>query len=318
VRLLFVADTWLLGPDRQGLLTKKLSATWNQPVYQSIGIRGGKGMRIKVMKQTMILVLVLIVLILILMNAWMYIQQPRMIFFPFDGISSTPASRGLKYEEVRLRTSDGLHLQGWYIPAQGADKVLLFFHGNAGNISHRGDSMALFHRLGLNVFIFDYRGYGQSEGAPSEEGLYQDGLAAWKYLTEVRGFAGNDVILFGRSLGGAVATRLAARMQPGGLILESTFSSARDMADEVLPVISRLVYLRYGFNTVARIRKVHSPVLVLHSPNDEIIPYGQGRKVFSAANDPRSFFEMRGDHNSGFLESQPEYQQTLQSFVSGL
>jgi len=265
--------------------------------------------------RTMIYLAVLLILGLVVLNAWMYLQQPRMIFLPFDDISATPASRGLEYEEVRLKTSDGLNLHGWYIPAQDSDKVLLFFHGNAGNISHRGDSIALFHQLGLNVFIFDYRGYGRSEGTPSEDGLYRDARAAWAYLTQDRGYAGTDVILFGRSLGGAVATRLASEVRPGGLILESTFGSARDMADEVFPVMTRLLYLRFGFNTVVRIKKVHVPVLVLHSPDDEIIPYRQGRKVFVAANEPRSFFEMRGDHNSGFLTSQPEYGQALESFI---
>lgn len=270
------------------------------------------------MKQAMIYAVALLVLGLVFLNAWMYLQQPRMIFFPFDSVSITPQSWGLEYEEVGLGTSDGLILHGWYIPARGSDKVLLFFHGNAGNISHRSDSIALFHRLGLNVFIFDYRGYGRSEGAPSEAGLYRDARAAWTYLIQDRGFAGKDVILFGRSLGGAVATRLASEVQPGGLILESTFSSARDMAEVVLPVLSRLVFLRFGFNTAARIKKVHSPVLVLHSPDDEIIPYRQGEKVFAAANEPRFFFQMTGDHNSGFLESQPAYGQALGSFVSTL
>lgn len=268
--------------------------------------------------RTMIHVVVLLILGLVILNAWMYVQQPRMIFFPFDGISATPASRGLEYEDVRLRTSDGLDLSGWYIPAQDSDRVLLFFHGNAGNMSHRGDSIALFHQLGLNVFIFDYRGYGRSEGTPSEVGLYRDARSAWNYLTRDRGFASKDVILFGRSLGGAVAAKLASEVKPGGLILESTFSSARDMADEVFPVLTRLVYLRFRFNTAAQIRQVHSPVLVLHSPDDEIIPYHQGRKVFAAANEPRSFFQMTGDHNYGFLKSQPDYAKAVESFISSL
>jgi len=266
----------------------------------------------------MIHAVLLLLLALIFMNAWMYLKQPRMIFFPFDSVSVTPASWGLEYEEVGLRTRDGLTLHGWYIPAKGSDKVLLFFHGNAGNIAHRGDSVAIFHGLGLNVFIFDYRGYGRSEGAPSEDGLYLDARAAWTYLTQDRGFAGGDIILFGRSLGGAVATRLATEVQPAGLILESTFSSARDMADEVFPVLSRLVFLRFRFNTAMQIKKVHSPLLVLHSPNDEIIPFGQGRKIFDAANGPKKFVELTGDHNYGFVRSQPVYGQALGTFVSKL
>jgi uncharacterized protein len=261
---------------------------------------------------------VLLILGLVFLNGWMYLQQPRMIFFPFGSVSETPASWGLGYEQVWLQTADGLTLHGWYIPSQGSEKVLLFFHGNAGNMAHRGDSIAIFHGLGLNVFIFDYRGYGRSGGTPSEAGLYQDARAAWGYLTQGRGFASNNIILFGRSLGGAVATRLAAEVQPAGLILESAFSSARDMADEVFPVLSRLVFLRFRFNVAAQIKKVHCPLLVLHSPDDEIIPYRQGEKIFAAANEPRVFFQMTGDHNYGFLKSQPAYGQALGTFVSKL
>jgi hypothetical protein len=270
------------------------------------------------MKYSMTQGFVFLILGLIFLNGWMYLQQPGMIFFPYSRVTETPVAWGLEYEEVWLETSDGLHLHGWYIPNQESEKVLLFFHGNAGNIAHRGDSVAIFHGLGLNVFIFDYRGYGRSEGTPNEQGLYRDARAAWAYLTQDRGFHGEDVILFGRSLGGAVATRLATEVQPAGLILESAFSSARDMADQVFPVLSRLVFLRFRFNVAAQIKKVHCPVLVLHSPDDEIIPYRQGEKVFAAANEPRVFFQMTGDHNYGFLRSQPAYGQALGAFISGL
>ena len=138
-----------------------------------------------------------------------------MIFFPQRSLSATPASWGLAYEDVFLTSEDGIQLHGWYVPRQGSDRVLLFLHGNAGNISHRGESIVLFHRLGLNVLIIDYRGYGRSQGSPSEQGLYQDANAAWQYLIDARGFDGKDIILFGRSLGGAVAARLASEVQAG-------------------------------------------------------------------------------------------------------
>jgi fermentation-respiration switch protein FrsA (DUF1100 family) len=253
-----------------------------------------------------------------LLNLWMYLQQPGMIFFPYSQVTQTPEDWGLNYEQVNLITPDGLRLHGWYIPHPDADKTLLFFHGNAGNIAHRGDSIAIFHRLGLNVFIFDYRGYGQSEGSPSEQGLYQDARAAWRYLTQDRAIPASHIIIFGRSLGGAVATQLATEVEPAGLMVESVFSSARSMADEIFPLVSRIVFLRFHFNTQARIKKVNSPLLVLHSPHDEIIPFEQGKMVFEVANEPKTFVEMTGDHNYGFIRSQPAYEQALGKFIDGL
>ena len=268
------------------------------------------------MKNRMIKNILLLLLGLALLNGCMYLQQPSMIFFPYVTLDQTPADWGLAYEEVFLDTEDGVRLHGWYIPRHGSKQTLLFFHGNAGNISHRGASVEIFHRLGLNVFICDYRGYGMSQGEPVENGLYKDARAAWRYLTKERGFDQEDIILFGRSLGGAVAAELAAEIQPGGLILESTFSSAKDVANAVFPVLSRLIFLRYDFDTAAHVRRVACPVLVLHSPDDEIIPFRLGEKVFQAANEPKSFVKMRGDHNSGILMSQPDYERALGAFVS--
>ena len=268
------------------------------------------------MKNGMIKNILLLLLGLALLNGCMYLQQPSMIFSPYVTLDQTPADWGLAYEDVFLDTEDGVRLHGWYIPRHGSKQTLLFFHGNAGNISHRGASVEIFHRLGLNVFIFDYRGYGKSQGKPDENGLYRDASAAWRYLNNKREFAQDDIILFGRSLGGAVAAKLAAEVQPGGLILESTFSSARDVANAVYPILSRMIFLRFDFNTANHVRRVACPVLVLHSPNDEIIPFRLGEKVFQAANEPKSFVKMRGDHNSGFLTSQPDYERTLGAFVS--
>ena len=250
-----------------------------------------------------------------LVNGWIYLQQPSMIFFPYTGLDQTPAEWGFGYEDVLMDTADGLRLHGWYIPHPESKRTLLFFHGNAGNISHRGASVEIFHRLGLNVFIFDYRGYGQSQGRPSETGLYEDARAAWNYLTRERGLRQEDIILFGRSLGGAVAAQLAAEVQPGGLILESSFSSARDMANVIFPVLSRLIFMRYRFDTVAHTKRVECPVLVLHSPQDEIIPFRLGEKLFRAANEPKALVKLTGDHNSGFLASQPGYEQALSKFL---
>lgn len=259
--------------------------------------------------------ILLLVLLLALFNGWMYMQQPSMIFFPQKALDETPAAWGLEYAEVSLNTADNVRLHGWYLPNPGSDKALLFFHGNAGNISHRGASVEIFHRLGMNVLIFDYRGFGASRGRPDESGLYEDARAAWRFLREEKGFDSEDIILFGRSLGGAVATKLASEVHPAGLILESSFSSARDMASEIMPLISRIVFLRFSFNTLDIIDRIHCPLLVLHSPGDEVIPFGQGEKIFRAAREPKTFVALQGGHNGGYLLSQPGYEQALEAFI---
>ena len=250
----------------------------------------------------------------LVLNAWFYFLQPSMLFYPYEQLDAIPTDWGLQYENVELLTSDNIKLHGWYIPAKRSDKALLFFHGNGGNISHRGDSLKIFHQLGLNILIIDYRGYGLSEGTLSEKGLYLDAFSAWQYLHK-RGFKQSDIIIFGRSLGGAVATQLASKVKPAALILESTFSSVRDMASRVMPLISSLVYLRFSFNSESKIKNISSPLLVLHSPDDEIIPFKLGQKVFSAAKAPKYFYELTGGHNDGFIESMPGYQQMLKTFI---
>ncbi|MFB1487632.1 MAG: alpha/beta hydrolase [Thiocapsa sp. C3-sup] len=254
----------------------------------------------------------------ILLNALLWMLQPGMVFYPTRAIAATPADWGLAFEDVELTTDDGVRLHGWYIPHPHATHTLLFFHGNAGNISHRGDSIAIFNRLGLSVLIIDYRGYGRSAGHPNESGLYLDALAAWDHLVEARGVDPTRILIFGRSLGASVAADLAARVPSGGVILESGFSSARDMARHLYPGLHRVLYLRFDFDAAERLSRVRSPFLVLHSPDDEIVPYTLGRKLFEAAHEPKRFIDLQGDHNSGFLTSQPDYEGSLAAFIGSL
>lgn len=254
----------------------------------------------------------------VLLNGLMFLAQPGMIFFPTQRLDATPREWGLDYQDVWLTTDDGLRLHGWYIPREGSERTLLFFHGNAGNISHRGESVAIFHRLGLSVFTVDYRGYGRSQGSPSEDGLYRDARAAWRWLTEERGLEPDEIVLFGRSLGATVAATLAAETTPAAVILESGFSSARDAANALFPVLSRLVVLRYRLDATGALARATSPVLVLHSPGDEVIPYPLGRRLYEAAPEPKRFVDLRGGHNDGFLRSQPDYERALGAFLATL
>jgi len=250
--------------------------------------------------------------------AYLYLFQESYVFFPSRAVHATPAAVGLDYDDVRVETDDGVIIHGWFLPAAGARFTVLFLHGNAGNISHRLDSLRLFHRLGLNILIMDYRGYGRSQGRPSEQGTYQDAEAAWRYLVRTRGIPPEQILVFGRSLGGGVATWLALEHPVGGLIIESTPTSVPDMGTEVYPFLPVRLLARLHYNTLRRIPDVNVPVLVIHSSDDEIVPARHGRRIFAAAREPKAFLAIRGDHNGGFLMSGEDYVKGLRDFIEGL
>ena len=260
----------------------------------------------------------LLLFIFFLFNVYLYLKQPNMVFYPLKEIDVTPEKWGLSYEPVKIKLSDNLKISGWYIPYPEAEQTVLFFHGNGGNISHRGDSIYIFHKLKLNVLIIDYPGYGESEGSPSEAGLYQSANAAWQYLISDKKINPENIIIFGRSLGGAVAVDLASRVKAGGLILESTFSSARDFVEIAFPVFSYFIYLRYSFDSLNKIKAVDAPVLVIHSPEDEIIPFELGQKLYAAVQSEKEFLQIEGGHNDGFMQSIRPYMQTLRIFIQSI
>lgn len=248
--------------------------------------------------------------------AWLYFAQSRYVYYPVRKLGAYPSDIGLGFEEVTLVTEDGVRLSAWYIPCQQTQEVILFCHGNAGNISHRLDSIKIFHSLGLNTFIFDYRGYGASEGRPSEPGTYKDAEAAWQYLVEVLKVPPNRIVIFGRSLGGTIATELAVRKQPAALIIESTFASFRDIGSDLYSYIPVSLIARFSYNALEHIRNLKVPVLIVHSPQDDIIPFRHGQILYNAAREPKEFLEIGGDHNAGFLISGDQYVKGLHRFLN--
>jgi fermentation-respiration switch protein FrsA (DUF1100 family) len=249
----------------------------------------------------------------------LYMSQTKLLYYPnlpSREIAYTPDQLGIAYEEVNIRTSDDVLLHGWYVPVSRPRAVVLFFHGNAGNISHRLDSLKIFHDLNLSTFIFDYRGYGQSEGKVSEQGTYLDAEAAWLYLTKQRQIAPDNIVLFGRSLGAAVAAYLATKQNPKALIIESAFTSVPDMAGRVYPFLPVRLLTRYNYNTRQYVESIRSPILIIHSHDDEIIPFDNGRELYSAAHEPKSFLELRGGHNDGFLISGRMYTGRMDAFIT--
>ena len=260
--------------------------------------------------------LVILVSVWVLLSLLLYINQPKYVYFPYRELVATPQDAGLTYDEVHLTTADDIGIHGWFVPHEQPRATLLFLHGNGGNISHRLEKLAMYHQLGLAVFIIDYRGYGLSTGTPSEEGTYQDAEAAWSYLTRDRGITDQNIIFYGESLGGAVAAWLAARHQPGAVILESSFTSIIDMGRHYYPYLPIRWISRFKYPTLDLIKQVHVPLLIIHSPTDDIVPYTQGQKLFEAANGPKSFLEITGDHNNGFLESNGLYVNGIDKFIS--
>ncbi|MDH5325680.1 MAG: alpha/beta hydrolase [Gammaproteobacteria bacterium] len=270
---------------------------------------------------TLLNVLKIAAIAYIAMLALLYFMQPGLIYYPkmpSREIQATPGNLGLAFEDVTLNTRDGISLHAWYIPHPNQNGVLLFFHGNAGNISHRLDSIQLFHQLGFSVFIPDYRGYGRSQGSPSESGTYKDADAAIEYLTQQRGIASETITVFGRSLGGAIAGYTAANYPVAGLILESTFTSAKDMAARVVPwpVFPVRLLSRYSYDSRKRLEQIQCPILIVHSPEDEVIPYAHGLSLYETAQQPKQLLTIHGGHNDGFLLSGDIYKHGLKQFLS--
>ena len=238
------------------------------------------------------------------------------VFHPTKQLTRTPANAGLAFENVRLTTDDGVSLHGWYIPANNARATLLFFHGNGGNISGRIESIEVFHSLGLSVFIFDYRGYGESGGRTDIEGTALDARAAWRYLTEERKTPPGRLVVFGRSLGGAVAMELMRQVTPRALILESTFSSLPDMirVDALSPFVRFVV----GdiWNSLEAARSLTVPTLCIHSTDDGLVPWRLGRRLFDAVASEKTFVNIHGDHNNGFMDSIDAYRPALDTFLT--
>ncbi|MDX1499205.1 MAG: alpha/beta hydrolase [Woeseiaceae bacterium] len=268
----------------------------------------------------MLKLLVVIVAVYVLLVFTVYLMQGSMLYLadvPGRAIVMTPADIGLEFDDVTLETDDDIKLHGWFVPGTSA-RTLLFFHGNAGNISHRLDSIRQFHELGLSVFIIDYRGYGQSEGRTTERGMYRDADTAWQYLVEKRGIRANDIVVFGRSLGASVAAHLAALEEPAALIVESAFTSVPEVAQEIYPWLPARWLSRLRHATRDDIRNVRCPVLVIHSRDDEIIPFHHGEAIFAAANEPRTLLVLSGTHNDAFLRDEARYLDGLRNFLAGL
>lgn len=246
-----------------------------------------------------------------------FVLQSHLLYFPKveKNITTTPDQHGYVFESVEINTADKEILHGWFVPAPDAIGTALLFHGNAGNISHRLAYLPMFRQLKLNVLIFDYRGYGQSSGSPTETGTYTDALAAWKYLTDNRGIPPSEIVLYGESLGGAIAAWLATQKHVAMLILASTFTSVPDLARTIYPFLPVHWITRFQYNTLEYLKSTDCPVFIAHSQHDEIVPFSHGERLFRAAREPKQFLTMTNGHNEGFIFMREDWTSKLDLFV---
>ena len=241
------------------------------------------------------------------------------VFFPSKTIEQTPAEIGLPFRDIRFNTSDGVSLHGWLVPASPSTHLLLFCHGNAGNISHRLDNIRLLHEIGISVLIFDYRGYGLSQGRISEKGFYLDSEAAQRKAIEWVNQHGAKLVVFGRSLGGIAAVHLGANGACDGLILESTFTNMGAMARAhyPLPFVERS--LKHRLNAAGEIGRLKVPILFIHGDTDRIVPIRLGKKLYESAPHPKEFYTIAGaGHNDTYIVGGKRYFNKIQAFLDKL
>ena len=260
-------------------------------------------------------ILIPIIVFSVFMFSYLKYFERKGIYYPTKEIELTPIDVGLKYDDVFFNTDDGLKLNGWFIPVENPRGTLLFCHGNAGNISHRIEIIKVFNKLDLNVFIFDYRGYGRSHGNPTEEGLYRDAQAAYKHLVSRKNIDKDSIVIYGKSIGANVGIDLASKVKVGVLISESGFSSAYDMGRKLFPYFPIKWIITIKYDALTKIKNIPIPKLIIHSKDDEIVPFKLGKKLFEAASPLKEFYQMQGGHNEAFFMAREEYIIRINNFL---
>ncbi len=256
--------------------------------------------------------------LLFVLGAVVYVRflERSTVFQPNKIVLSTPQEVGIEYEDVYFPSTDNSRLHGWFVPAARPQDapLVIFLHGNAGNIGDRLEKILMFHNLGCSLFIFDYRGYGNSEGAPTEEGMYEDVQAAYDIVLARQDIRRDKVIVYGASLGGVAAVDLATRREVDALILDSTFTSAVDMGKIMFPVIPSFL-LNVKLDSVSKIQSCRMPKLFIHSVDDRTVPFALGQKLFEVAPDPKAFLKITGGHNDGHVVSARTYVGGMTAFL---
>lgn len=256
-----------------------------------------------------------IIVIIFLLFLYVRFFEKRTIFYPAKIIEFTPSDIGLEYEDVFFKAEDGTELHGWFIPKANSYATVLYCHGNAGNVSHRVEIAKMFNKRSMNFFIFDYRGFGRSKGVPSEVGTYLDAQAAYNYLVKTKVIPPGRIVLYGKSLGAAIAIDLATKVKAGALISESAFTSTADLARDVYKILPLWLFISQKYDSLKKIDKINMPKLIIHSQNDEIVPFRHGKKLFDKAKEPKELYVMKGGHNDAFYIYSEECMQRIDDFL---
>ncbi len=254
-------------------------------------------------------------IIYLLVVAGLYFLQGYMLFHPDKKISHTPAAHHWEFENLALDVN-GEKTNGWFIPLENARGVLFFSHGNEGNIAEWLPFVTTFRSLGFSVLLYDYGGFGKSTGRPSEKRCYADAHAMWDWLTKVKNVPPRNILLYGQSLGGGVTANLAAEVNPGAVVLDSTFTSVPDIATPMLPFLPVRLLCSYRFDNASKMSRIHAPIMIIHSQQDTLIPFSHGQKLFELANEPKTFLEIHGGHVAGFTESEKTILSGMEKFLA--
>jgi len=257
-----------------------------------------------------------IIATLVVFRIYFIVIEQKSLYYPMKDIPETPKRLDIPFEDVYFKTGDGQTLHGWFVPAQGAKITVLYCHGNGGNIYHRLHRVQFFHEMGVHFFIFDYRGYGQSSGRPSEKGLYRDAEAAYDYLLTRKEVDKNKIAVYGESLGGAVAAELALRRKTSALILEGSFVSVVLRAQQLYPLLPMKFLITQKYDTESRIKKISIPKLIAHARSDEVVGFEHGEMLYKAAAPPKQFLPFDGTHNDDTYVISPAYREQLQRFLT--
>lgn len=260
-------------------------------------------------------ILLVIALSLISFKIFFILLEQKSLYHPYKEIPETPKNLGIAFEDVNFETADGQLLNGWFVPVKDAKVTILYCHGNAGNIYHRLHKVKFFHEMGVNFFIFDYRGYGKSTGKPSEKGLYKDAQAAYDYLVSRNDVDKNMIVAYGKSLGGPIAADLCVNRQARALILEGSFASVTLRAQQLYPFLPMGFLITQKYDTMAKVKNLRIPKLIAHGKKDEVISFHNGEILFATALEPKQFLPFDGGHNDDEYVISSVYKDELLEFL---
>jgi len=260
-------------------------------------------------------ILLVVIFVLIIFKVFFIFLEQKSLYHPDQEIPETPKNLGIAFEEINFKTADGQLLNGWFVPAKDAQATVLYCHGNAGNIYHRLHKVKFFHEMGMNFFIFDYRGFGKSSGKPAEKGLYKDARAAYDYLVSRNDVDKKKIVVYGKSLGGPIAADLCVNRQASALILEGSFASVVLRAQQLYPFLPMKVLITQKYDTLAKVKNLRIPKLIAHGRQDEVISFHHGEILFTAAAEPKQFLSFDGSHNDDLYVTSPVYKDELLKFL---